>query len=49
MEVKIVTFNVFTKPRAERELEQLINAGWRVVAAGGGGTFQYLFVILQRG
>ena len=44
-----MTFNDFTKPRAERTLEQLIDAGWQVVAAGGGGTFPTLFVILQRG
>ena len=49
MEVKIVDFLIFAKGRAERELTRLVNEGWRIVAAGGGGSFPSYVVVLQRG
>ena len=49
MEVKIVDFMFFAKGRAERELTRLVNEGWRIVAAGGGGPLASYIVVLQRG
>jgi hypothetical protein len=50
MEVKIVSYFLFlNKTRAERTLTQLVNEGWRIVAACGGGSWPTLWVILQRG
>ena len=49
MEVKIVDFMFFAKGRAERELTRLVNEGWRIVAAGGGGSLTSYMVVLQRG
>lgn len=49
MEVKIVDFTIFAKRRAERELTRLVNEGWRIVAAGGSGSFPGYIVVLQRG
>ena len=49
MEVKIVEFSFLFRGRAERALTQLVNQGWRIVTAGGGGTLPSYIVILQRG
>ena len=49
MEVKIVEFSGISRGRGERILTQLVNQGWRIVAAGGGGFFTFPFVVLQRG
>ncbi len=49
MQVKIVEFSAFCKGKGERALEALVNQGWRIVAAGGAGTFPNYIVILQRG
>jgi hypothetical protein len=49
VEVKIVDFMIFAKGRAERELTRLVNEGWRIVAAGGGGPLASYIVVLQRG
>ena len=49
MEIKIVDFLIFAKGRAERELTRLVNEGWRIVAAGGGGPLASYIVVLQRG
>ncbi len=49
MEVKIIEFIFLFKRKAERELTQLVNQGWRIVAAGGGGSFPSYVVVLQRG
>lgn len=49
MEIKIVDFMIFAKGRAERELTRLVNEGWRIVAAGGGGPLASYIVVLQRG
>jgi hypothetical protein len=49
MEVKIVEFSFVFRGRAERTLTQLVNQGWRIVTAGGGGTLPSYIVILQRG
>jgi hypothetical protein len=48
IQVKIVEFSAFCKGRGERALEALVNQGWRIVAAGGSGTFPSYIVILQR-
>ncbi len=48
MQVKIVEFSAFCKGKGERALEALVNRGWRIVAAGGAGTFPSYIVILQR-
>lgn len=48
IEVKIVEFSGFCKGKGERALEQLVNQGWRIVAAGGGGSLAFYIVILQR-
>ncbi len=48
MQVKIVEFSAFCKGKGERALEALVNRGWKVVAAGGAGTFPNYIVILQR-
>jgi predicted Fe-Mo cluster-binding NifX family protein len=48
VQVKIVEFSAFCKGKGERALEALINQGWRIVAAGGAGTFPNYIVILQR-
>jgi hypothetical protein len=49
VEVKIVEFSAWCKGKGERALEALVNQGWRIVAAGGAGTFPGYMVILQRG
>jgi hypothetical protein len=49
VEVKIVQFSLFFRGRAERTLTQLVNHGWQIVTAGGGGSFPNYIVILQRG
>jgi hypothetical protein len=48
IEVKIVDFSVFGKGRGEQALTQLVNQGWQIAAAGGGGSFPSYIVILQR-
>ncbi len=49
MDVKIVEFSGISRGGGERILTQLVNQGWRIVAAGGGGFFTFPFVVLQRG
>ena len=49
IEVKIVEFSGFSRGKGERALTELVNQGWRIVAAGGGGSFPSYIVILQRG
>lgn len=48
VQVKIVEFSAFCKGKGEHALEALVNRGWRIVAAGGAGTFPSYVVILQR-
>ena len=48
MEVKVLDFWVASKGRIERELEQLLDKGWRIAAAAGGGWLPWYMVILQR-
>jgi len=48
MEVKIVDFSALCKDKGEAALTQLVNHGWRIVSAGGGGTFAWYIVVLQR-
>ena len=48
IEVKLVEFSAFCRAKGERALEALVNRGWRIVTAGGGGTFPNYIVILQR-
>ena len=49
MEVKIVEFSILCRGKAERALTHLVNQGWQIVAAGGGGSFPSYIVVLQRG
>jgi hypothetical protein len=49
VQVKIVEFSAWCKGKGEHALEALVNQGWRIVAAGGAGTFPSYIVILQRG
>jgi hypothetical protein len=49
IEVKIVEFSVFSRGKGERALTELVNQGWQIVAAGGGGSLPRYLVILQRG
>ena len=47
-EIRIVEFMIFNVRSAEREVEHLVNKGWMIVAAGGGGMLPSYCVILQR-
>jgi len=48
MEVKIVDFSALCKDKGEAALTQLVNQGWRIVSAGGGGSLAWYIVVLQR-
>ena len=48
MQVKIVQFSSFSVGKGERTLEELVNRGWQIVSASGGGYFPNHIVILQR-
>ncbi len=48
IEVKIVDFSAFCKDKGEAALTQLVNQGWRIVSAGGGGSLPWYIVVLQR-
>jgi hypothetical protein len=48
VQVKIIEFSAFCKGKGERALEELVNRGWRIVAASGAGSFPSYIVILQR-
>ena len=48
MQVKIVHFSGFGVGKGERALEELVNRGWQIVSAGGGGSIPNYIVILQR-
>ena len=48
MQVKIVQFSSFSVGKGERTLEELVNRGWQIVSASGGGSFPNHIVILQR-
>jgi hypothetical protein len=45
--VKILWFVESTTERTEREIEQYLSEGWRIVAAGGGGNSSG-FIVLQK-
>ena len=47
-EIRIVDFMIFNARSAERDVERLVNKGWEVVAAGGGGMIPSYCVVLQR-
>ncbi len=48
-EIKIVDIqSESSDEKKEQELTQLVNAGWRIVAAGGRGYITGGFVILQK-
>ena len=47
-EIRIVDFMIFNVRSAERDVERLVNKGWQIVAAGGGGMLPSYCVILQR-
>lgn len=47
-EGRIVEFGRLTARRAEATLNTLVNQGWRIVGAGGGGRVPFGFVVLQR-
>ena len=47
-EIRIVDFMIFNARSAERDVERLVNQGWQVVAAGGGGMIPSYCIVLQR-
>jgi hypothetical protein len=48
IEVKIVDFSALCKDKGEAALTQLVNQGWQIVSAGGGGSLAWYIVVLQR-
>jgi hypothetical protein len=48
IEVKIVDFSGLWKGKGEAALTKLVNQGWRIVSAGGGGSLAWYIVVLQR-
>ncbi len=49
VEIKILSYLVMLKKaKVERELEELVNDGWRIVTACGSGSTPAFVIILER-
>lgn len=49
VEIKILSYLVMlNKAKVERELEELVNDGWRIVTACGSGSTPAFVIILER-
>jgi len=46
--VKIIEFSFLNLKSTEKTLNELVNQGWQIVTAGGGGSIPSYIVVLQR-